>query len=97
MYKRQGGVFQVDTEGFVAASFLHRTSRAAEPQLHSHVLVANKVRAEDGRWLSLDGRELYEHQKAAGMLYRAALRAELTASLGVSWTPVDENLSLIHI
>ena len=86
-----GGVFQVDTEGFVAASFLHRTSRAADPQLHSHVLVANKVRAEDGRWLSLDGRELYEHQKAAGMLYRAALRAELTASLKVSWTPVDEN------
>ena len=86
-----GGVFQVDTEGFVAASFLHRTSRAADPQLHSHVLLANKVRAEDGRWLSLDGRELYEHQKAAGMLYRAALRAELTASLGVSWTPVDEN------
>ena len=86
-----GGVFQVDTEGFVAASFLHRTSRAADPQLHTHVLLANKVRAEDGRWLSLDGRELYEHQKAAGMLYRAALRAELTASLGVSWTPVDEN------
>ena len=86
-----GGVFQVDTEGFVAASFLHRTSRAADPQLHTHVLLANKVRAEDGSWLSLDGRELYEHQKAAGMLYRAALRAELSASLGVSWTPVDEN------
>ena len=86
-----GGVFQVDTEGFVAASFLHRTSRAADPQLHTHVLLANKVRAEDGRWLSLDGRELYEHQKAAGMLYRAALRAELTASLGVAWTPVDDN------
>ncbi len=86
-----GGVFQVDTEGFVAASFLHRTSRAADPQLHTHVLLANKVRADDGRWLSLDGRELYEHQKAAGMLYRAALRAELTASLKVAWTPVDEN------
>ena len=25
------------------------------------------------------------------MLYRVALRAELTASLGVCWTPVDEN------
>ncbi len=86
-----GGVFQVDTEGFVAASFLHRTSRAADPQLHTHVLVANKVLAEDGRWLSLDGRELYEHQKGAGMLYRSALRAELTASLKVAWTPVDEN------
>jgi conjugative relaxase-like TrwC/TraI family protein len=86
-----GGVFQVDSEGFLAAGFTHRTSRAADPQLHTHVLVANKVRAEDGRWRSLDARELFEHQKAAGMLYKAALRAELTTSLGVRWTEVDEN------
>ena len=39
-----------------------------DPQLRSHVLVANKVQAaSDGRWLSIDGRELYEVQKAAGM------------------------------
>ena len=86
-----GGVFQVDSEGFLAAAFTHRTSRAADPQLHTHVLVANKVRAEDGRWRSLDARELFEHQKAAGMLYKAALRAELTTTLGVRWTGVDEN------
>ena len=46
----RGGVFQVDTEGFVAAAFTHRTSRAGDPQLHSHVLVANKVLCVDGRW-----------------------------------------------
>jgi conjugative relaxase-like TrwC/TraI family protein len=86
-----GGVFQVDSEGFVAAGFTHRTSRAADPQLHTHVLVANKVRAADGRWRSLDARELFEHQKAAGMLYKAALRAELTTILGVRWSEVDEN------
>ncbi|HEY5272597.1 MAG TPA: MobF family relaxase, partial [Acidimicrobiales bacterium] len=86
-----GGVFQVDSEGFLAAAFTHRTSRAADPQLHTHVLVANKVRAEDGRWRSLDARELFEHQKAAGMLYKAALRAELTTTLGVRWSEVDEN------
>ena len=87
-----GGVFQVDSEGFLAAAgFTHRTSRAADPQLHTHVLVANKVRAEDGRWRSLDARELFEHQKAAGMLYKAALRAELATTLGVRWTEVDEN------
>jgi hypothetical protein len=41
----------------------------------SHVLVANKVQAaSDGRWLSIDERELYEVQKAAGMLYKACLR-----------------------
>ena len=55
------------------------------------MLVANKVRAKDGHWLSLDARELFCHQKAAGMLYKAALRAELTARCGVSWTAVDDN------
>ena len=56
------------------------------------MLVANKVQAvSDGRWLSVDGRELYEVQKAAGMLYKACLRAELTARLGVAWTGVDDN------
>ena len=27
-------------------------SRGCDPQLHTHVLVANKVRAKDGHWLS---------------------------------------------
>jgi conjugative relaxase-like TrwC/TraI family protein len=46
----RGGFVQVDTEGFVAAAFKHRTSRAGDPQMHSHVLVANKVRCTDGQW-----------------------------------------------
>jgi conjugative relaxase-like TrwC/TraI family protein len=87
----RGGVFQVDTEGFVAACFTHHTSRAGDPQLHAHVLVANKVRCADGKWRSLDGRELFAFQKAAGMLYNATLRVELTARLGVEWEPVDRN------
>jgi len=92
-FTRRGhnGVLQVDTDGLIAAGFVHRTSRAADPQLHTHLLLANRVRAEDGRWLSLDGRELFETQKAAGMLYKAALRAELTTRLGVAWSQVDKN------
>ena len=87
-----GGITQEATAGYVAAVFVHRTSRAGDPQLHSHVLVSNKVQAtSDGRWLSVDGRELYEVQKAAGMLYKACLRAELTARLRISWTEVDDN------
>ncbi|MGH8975577.1 MAG: MobF family relaxase, partial [Acidimicrobiia bacterium] len=86
-----GGIFQVDTHGFVAAAFTHHTSRAGDPQLHSHVLVANKVLCSDGRWRSLDGREVFAFQKAAGMLYNATLRVELSARLGVAWDPVDRN------
>ena len=87
-----GGAVQEGTGGYLGAVFVHRTSRAGDPQLHSHVLVANKVQAaSDGRWLSIDGRELYEVQKAAGMLYKAAVRAELKARLGVAWGDVDDN------
>jgi conjugative relaxase-like TrwC/TraI family protein len=71
--------------GFVAAEFRHRTSRAGDPHLHTHVLTANLTRGEDGRWSALDGRALYRHAKTAGTLYRAALRHELR-ELGLEWS-----------
>ncbi len=75
-------------EGFVAAGFRHRTSRAGDPTLHTHVLVANLTRTPDGRWGALDGRPIYRHALTAGYLYQAQLRAELTRRLGVEWEPV---------
>ena len=39
------GVDQVEADGFVAAAFRHRTSRAGDPQLHTHVVIANLVHA----------------------------------------------------
>src|SRR6266516_3098483 len=74
--------------GFVAAAFLHRTSRANDPLLHTHVVVANLACGPDGRWTALDGRALYAHAKTAGYLYQAVLRQELTVRLGVAWHPV---------
>jgi hypothetical protein len=55
------GVEQVGSAGLVAAVFDHRTSRAGDPQLHTHALVLNKVRCEDGRWRTLDATQLF-HQ-----------------------------------
>lgn len=83
-----GGTTQVPGEGFVAAAFRHRASRAGDPLLHTHLVVANATRGPDGRWTALDGRELYRHAKTAGYLYQAALRAELTERLGVEWNDV---------
>ena len=93
-FTRRGrnGVMITDTDGLVIARFEHRTSRALDPQLHSHCLVLNKVRdAQDGSWRALHGRPLFEEAKIAGMLYQAALRAELTCRLGVAWGPVSEH------
>jgi conjugative relaxase-like TrwC/TraI family protein len=87
----KAGVRQVDTHGFLAAGFVHRSSRAGDPQLHTHVLVSGRVRCEDGVWRALDSRALHRQLKPAGMLYQAALRAELSLRLGVRWTAVDRN------
>lgn len=71
-----------------SATFVHRTSRALDPHLHSHVLVANVGRGPEGRWSALDGRGVYAHGATVGALYQAHLRHELTSSLGVGWGPL---------
>ena len=83
-----GGAVVEEASGLVAAGFRHRTSRAGDPQLHTHLLVANLGRGSDGRWSALDGRRLYAHARAASFIYQAVLRAELTRTVGVEWTPV---------
>ena len=88
-----GGCISVRGNGLVAAAFRHRASRAGDPQLHTHVVVANLVQAADGRWSALDARRLYAHGKTAGYLYEARLRSELTRRLGVEWTPTRNGIA----
>jgi len=85
LYTRTGtnGVRQVDVRGMVAAAFTHRDSRAGDPDLHTHVAVANKVQTLDGRWLSIDGRIFFKATVAASETYNTALENHLRGSLGV--------------
>ena len=69
--------------GLVAAAFTHRTSRAGDPDLHTHVAVSNKVQTLDGRWRALDGRVLFKATVAASERYNTRLEAELRARLGL--------------
>jgi hypothetical protein len=52
LFTRTGpqGIRQVNVRGLVATAFTHRDSRAGDPDLHTHVAVANKVQTIDGRW-----------------------------------------------
>jgi conjugative relaxase-like TrwC/TraI family protein len=89
----RNGLHRVQAGGFVAAGFRHRTSRDRDPLVHTHVLVANSVRADDGRWRTIDATALYDHARTGGYLYQAQLRHELTERLGVSWRPVVNGLA----
>jgi conjugative relaxase-like TrwC/TraI family protein len=93
-FTRRGrdGAERLRGEGFIAASYRHRMSRAGDPQLHTHVVVGNLTRAE-GCYTALDARALYEHKFAGGAMYRAVLRAEVRERLPwVSWRPSGRGL-----
>jgi conjugative relaxase-like TrwC/TraI family protein len=85
LFARTGpqGIRQVNVGGLVAAAFTHRDSRAGDPDLHTHVAVANKVQTLDGRWLSIDGRVLFKANVAASETYNTALEQHLRDNLGV--------------
>jgi conjugative relaxase-like TrwC/TraI family protein len=77
-----------DTHGLTVAAFRQSTSRADDPQLHTHLVISSKVRTDDGRWWALDARVLKRHQRALGGRYQSVLRAELTARYGLAFEPI---------
>src|SRR5262249_32858893 len=83
--------------GFVAAAYRHRTSRAQDPHLHTHVIVANMTKTtSDGEWRALDGEPLLKHYRlAVGYLYQTQLRHELTRSLGLEWNEPRDGMAEI--
>jgi len=75
-----GGVRQIRTRGMVAAAFDHWDSRAGDPNLHTHVIVANRVQGIDGVWRSIDGTTIHEAAVAVSQLYDALLSDEVLAA-----------------
>ncbi|WP_434617581.1 relaxase domain-containing protein [Arthrobacter sp. A5] len=60
----------------------HWESRARDPQLHTHVVIANRVqRATDGAWVTLDLGTLYR-QPTPPANTKAACCYQLQASVG---------------
>jgi conjugative relaxase-like TrwC/TraI family protein len=92
----KGGATFVPGSGFLAAAYVHRSSRAGDPQLHTDVLVANATLGPDGRWSRLYHPAIYEHARTASYLYAAHLRHELTRRLGVEWEPVRNGIADIR-
>jgi conjugative relaxase-like TrwC/TraI family protein len=81
-----GSIAQMEVAGVVATAYDHYDSRSGDPQLHTHVVVANKVRAlHDGKWRTLDGRPLHAAVVALSEHYNAVLADHLRRRLGVAW------------
>lgn len=75
-----GAVWQ--KAGLTIATFEHASSRAQDPQLHTHCVLANVGVRSDGATSALETRPLYLHQHQADALYRAELAAGIERELG---------------
>jgi conjugative relaxase-like TrwC/TraI family protein len=86
--RQEGGVRRrVGTHGFAVATFVHRTSREGDPQLHTHCLIPNVVARADGTHVAFNAHPLHEWKKASGSLFQSELRRLLSRDLGIEWGP----------
>ncbi|AXT86817.1 conjugal transfer protein [Aeromicrobium sp. A1-2] len=87
---RNGAVAQHEVVGVAATAYDHWDSRAGDPQLHTHVVVSNKVRTVyDQKWRSLDSVPIHRCVVAISEHYNAVLADILTQRFGVQWDRRD--------
>jgi conjugative relaxase-like TrwC/TraI family protein len=67
------GLVHEEIVGLIGATFQHCSSRALDPQIHTHCLVANIAPRTDLSWGTLESKYFYFWQKAIGAIYRSSL------------------------
>ena len=96
------GVNHVQKTGnLIIAKFRHETARATngampDPQLHTHAIIMNLTRREDGSWSGLYNDNIVKLRALQDTVYMAALSRELTA-LGYEIRHEKTHIELAHI
>lgn len=80
----KGGKDKEPVADAAVAEFMHTTSRAGDPQLHSHAVLLNVAVRADGTTGGLDNARILQYQGAMGAMYRAELAASLERELGLA-------------
>ncbi|AXB80617.1 MobF family relaxase [Novosphingobium sp. P6W] len=74
--REQGEIRTVETGKLAVATFRHNTSRAQDPQLHTHSVILNATQDKSGSWRSVESLAFFRIYKDAGAVYRQALAHE---------------------
>ncbi|MCC6498335.1 MAG: relaxase domain-containing protein [Propionibacteriaceae bacterium] len=92
LFTRKGhqGMRHLPVRGMIAARFVHRDSRAGDPDLHTHVALANKVQTGAGEWLAIDAKVLYAAKVTLSEAYTASLVGRLR-ELGLVMVPTGRD------
>lgn len=84
-----GKTAAVQTGNVTVAMFRHNTSRDLDPQTHTHAVIMNATKREDGQWRSLTNEEIFNAQRVIGAIYTSELADRLQA-LGYDLRRTDE-------
>jgi conjugative relaxase-like TrwC/TraI family protein len=82
----RNGVAQLPTRGALAAGFDHWDTRTGDPNLHTHLVIANKVQGIDGTWRTIDAKGLYAATVAISETYDVLVADKIAAATGTSWS-----------
>ncbi|QEP30417.1 MobF family relaxase [Pukyongiella litopenaei] len=82
-YQEEGEIVTTSGEGIIAGIYRHDTSRALDPNLHSHAVIANMVLNEKGEYTALRNEELFNNRKLITEIYRSGFEARMT-ELGIA-------------
>ncbi|MBT1620571.1 relaxase domain-containing protein [Curtobacterium flaccumfaciens pv. poinsettiae] len=79
------GVAQLEVQGGITATvFRHFDSRNGDPQLHDHMVIANKAKGSDGKWRTVDSKLMHREIVAGSEFYNATVVSEVCERLGVT-------------
>jgi conjugative relaxase-like TrwC/TraI family protein len=82
----RNGVAQLSTRGALAAGFDHWDTRTGDPNLHTHLVIANKVQGIDGTWRTVDAKGLYAATVAISETYDVLVADKIAAATGTGWS-----------
>ncbi|MFZ2634188.1 MAG: MobF family relaxase [Desulfosalsimonadaceae bacterium] len=90
--QKNGDRRAVHTGNIVVGKFDHITSRAMDPQLHTHAVLMNLTKDQNGNWKALHNDTLFTDKMVLGRLYRNQLAYNLKQiGYGIEITNRDDS------
>lgn len=98
--QKNGKRRSVNTGNLIIAKFQHDINRNLNPQLHTHSVIFNLTKCEDGKYRALDMAHLLQKNspiiKSLGQYYRESLKVELHKA-GFELRDVDRGQSFFEL
>jgi Ti-type conjugative transfer relaxase TraA len=79
----KGGAVKEAPKELVFATFRHGSSRAQDPQLHTHCVLLNMAQRKDGTFGAIDPKQVFKEQILARKMFAAEFSTQLARELKV--------------